>query len=253
MKTIHICTLKYGNKYSYKNVNNLYTSISNHCHNFKFHCLTDDSSDLNENINVITIKENLNELIHWNKLRFYDGEFISANYGDEIIIMDIDQMFIGNSSKIINHPIKKGEHLFAYRWWTAHKHMCPINGGLQKFVYDGSQKYVLDKFMSAPSKWMMHYHLLTLQNKTTEYVRPKYGEQNFIYDNFKQSHSIKYFPKELVIKLSNDPILLDKLKQRYKKECSEELYIDGRISPSAVLVHYAGEGNDLPPLVDTSV
>ena len=167
---IHICTLKYGTKYSFKNVNNLYNSIKNDCKEFKFHCLTDDKTGLHPDINVIKFEKDFYDFIHWNKLRFYDGNFINATLGDEIVILDIDQEFIGNASKIIEYPVQKNEHTFAYRWWGQAKDICPINAGTQKFLYDGSQKYVLDKFMENPDKWLIYYYWY--YNKYFLFVRP---------------------------------------------------------------------------------
>ena len=55
---IHVCTLKYGSKYSSHNVNTLYNSISKSC-SVKFYCLTDDVSDLHKDIITLSVEDNL--------------------------------------------------------------------------------------------------------------------------------------------------------------------------------------------------
>jgi hypothetical protein len=243
---IHVCTLKYGTKYSSENVNSLYNAIKRDCKEFNFHCLTDDKRDLNPEINVIKFEEDTYDLTHWNKLRFYNGKFIEAEYGDEIVILDIDQTFIGDSSKIVECPVKSGEHLFAYRWWSEGKSECPINAGTQKFLYDGSQKYILDKFLGNPDKWLIYYHWYYNSINTSEKVRRiGFGEQNFIFDNLKHTHTISYFPKQSIINLSTNHIRLNIFKNRYYNEFSEELIIDNKLNQASVLVHCTGPGNDV--------
>jgi hypothetical protein len=241
---IHVCTLKYGSKYSSHNVNALYNSISKSC-SVKFYCLTDDVSDLHKDIITLSVEDNLHEYTHWNKLRFYDPSFINASSDDIIIIMDIDQIFVGDPKIIIEHPVKPTEHLCAFRWWSAHSNMCPINGGLQKFVADGSQTHLWEKFKKDPKKWMIHYHTLSVMGKTKEAIRIGYGEQNYIYDNIKRTHTITYFPKESLGKLSKDPIMMTKLINRYKTGVGEDLLIDGKINPKIALVNFSGAENDV--------
>lgn len=243
---IHICTLKYGTKYNSKNVNNLYNSIKRDCKEFKFHCLTDDALNLHPDINIITFEKDFYDFIHWNKLRFYDGNFINAKIGDEIVILDIDQEFIGDASKIIEYPVQKNEHLFAYRWWAIAKEVCPINAGVQKFLYDGSQKYVFDKFIENPDKWLIYYYWYYGKIKVNEKVRRLgFGEQNFIFDTMKNTHKIVYFPKKYVIRLDFTPDQFEALKHKYNNEFSADLIVNNQPNPESVLVHYTGEGNDV--------
>ena len=244
---IHICTLKYGTKYSSKNVNNLYNSIKKDCKGFKFHCLTDDKTGLHPDINVIKFEKDFYDFIHWNKLRFYDGNFINAILGDEIVILDIDQEFIGNASKIIEYPVQKNEHTFAYRWWGIAKEVCPINAGTQKFLYDESQKYVLDKFMENPDKWLIYYYWYYNKITSNEKIRRLgFGEQNFIFDTINDTHKIVYFPKKYIIRLDFTSEELKDLKQKYNYEFTDELIINGKPNPESILVHYTGEGHDIP-------
>jgi hypothetical protein len=154
---------------------------------------------------------------------------------------------VGDSRIIIEHPVKPKEHLCAYRWWSAHSDMCPINGGLQKFIADGSQKYLWDLFKTDPHKWMTHYNLLSLTGKTNEAIRLGYGEQNYIYDRISKTHNVVFFPKESLGKLSKDPIMMQKLINRYKTGVGEDLIINGKINPKIALVNFSGADNDVFP------
>jgi len=235
---IHICTLKYGTKYSSQNVNGLYDSVKKDCKEFNFYCLTDDVTNLYPDINILKINDNLGFYSYFNKLRFYDGDFMGANYGDEIIILDIDLKFVGDSSKIIEYPVQKSEHLFEYRWSSGRKFLCPINSGVQKFLYDGSQKYVLDQFMENPDKWLLH-DLKTINDGG------QFGDQTFVYDRLKHTHHIKYFPKQSIVRLKKSQSSMEKLKRMYNDEFSDELFINNQLNPATVLVHYSGEDNDV--------
>jgi hypothetical protein len=241
--TTHICTVKYGNKYTSDNVNTLYDTIKKTCHNFKFYCLTDDSTGLYPNINIINIEEDLFIKRHWNKLRFFDPAFIHASPEDDIIIMDIDQLFIGDASKIINHPNESVTCCF--RWWTNQKTACPISGGLIKFKADGSTKYLIDKFLLEPNKWLMYYHIESKLKRYPENILPYCGEQNFIYHNLIKSHSIKFFPKEYVVKYDGRNDFMESQKQLYSKRVGGELLVNGNLNPRTVLVHFSGVGNDV--------
>jgi hypothetical protein len=202
--------------------------------------LTDDPAGLNSNINILTIDEPLETYMHWNKMRFYDSKFVNAVADDEIIILDIDQKFNHDPSPIIKYPVESKQFLTAYRWWSAHDKMCPMNGGLQKFKADDSLVYLWKNFLQNPKKTMMHYHLQSRLGKTNEAIRFNYGEQNYIYDNVKKSHNVIYYPLTWVGKDSNESEMKSKLRNRYTKATG--LSYD---PSSMILINYSGEGNDV--------
>ena len=239
----HVCVLKYGNKYSHTNVNHLYESISSSCSDFKFYCLTDNPEGLNKGIIVLSIDESLQTYRHWNKLRFFDPKFINASETDDIIIMDIDQYFVGDASKIIEYPNESITCCF--RWWTNQKKACPISGGLIKFKADGSTKYLIDNFLLNPNKWLMHYHIESISKRYPENILPYCGEQNYIYHNIIKSHSIKFFPKEYIIKYDPRGDFMESQNQLYSTRVSGHLLIEGKLNPRTVLAHFSGVGNDV--------
>jgi hypothetical protein len=243
--TTYICTLKYGKKYSSDNVNKLYDSIQKTCSNFKFICLTDDVSNLNLNIQTIMLNENPELKKHWNKLRFFDPSFIGASIEDDVIIMDIDQKFIGNPKQLIEYSVNHGEVCFAARWWTNQKYGCPVSGGLIKFKSDGSQKYVLDIFLQNPNYWLTYYHIASISGKYPENIQMYSGEQNYLYHHFKKTHKLITWPKEYVVKLDDDRIFMEKQKILYSNRVGGELIVNGKFNSKSILVTFAGKNNDI--------
>jgi len=239
---IHICTLKYGTKYPSKNVNRLYNSIK-HIPDIRFICMTEDASGLDENIVVIPIGEDPLLKRQWNKLRFFDPNFIGASSDDEVIIMDIDQVFIGDPEKLIKYPVNTGEQLYAFRWWT-NQIGTPINSGVSKFKADGSNLHVLQKFLERPSYWMMHYHLGSKSGLYKEKFPPFFGEQRFIWQNLQKTHDIVFWPKEYIVKYDSSLGFMDKMADLYRDRVGGELIVGDKLNPRSVLVHFAGPNND---------
>jgi hypothetical protein len=241
---IHLCTLKYGTLYSSGNVNRLYESVKTFP-DVKVFCLTEDPSGLNENIIVIPLNENPELKKHWNKLRFLDPSFTGASSEDDIIIMDIDQVFIRDASPIIYKQVNHGEVCFAERWWTHQKYGCPISGGLFKFKADGSHKYVLDMFLEKPDYWLLFFYNAYKQGKYPEKMRKYAGEQNFLHANFKKSHNLIYWNKDYIVKLLDEPDFIERQKLLYKYKVGGELIVNGKFNPNTILVTFAGIGNDI--------
>jgi len=89
-----IVTVKYGEKYSYKHVNNLYNMACKHCKSqFEFICITDDNNNLYNNIKTILINKDFDLESYWWKLCIFDDVFDSQ---DSIVFLDLDT-FIQNS------------------------------------------------------------------------------------------------------------------------------------------------------------
>jgi len=239
---IHICTLKYGVKYPAKNVNRLYDSVK-HIPNIRFVCLTEDATGLHKDIVVIPLTENPLLKRQWNKLRFFDPNFINANKDDEVIIMDIDQVFIGDPEKIINYSVNTGQQLYAFRWWT-NQIGTPINSGLSKFKADGSNIHVLNKFLDKPNYWMMHYHLGSKNGLYKENFPPFFGEQRFIWQNLPATHEIIFWPKEYIVKYDPSDGFMDTQSELYRKRVGGELIVKGKINNRTILVHCSGPHND---------
>jgi hypothetical protein len=213
--------------------------------------MTEDSTGLDSNIIIIPINENPLNKRQWNKLRFFDPALINASPEDYIIIMDIDQIFIGDPGKIINYPVNSGEQLYSFRWWT-NQIGTPINSGLSKFKADGSNIHVLNKFLQSPNYWMTHYHLGSISGLYKESFPPFFGEQRFIWQHLKKTHNIIHWPKEYIVKYDPFPGFMDGQSELYRSRVGGELIIDGKLNNRTVLVHFSGPNNDYinSPLFD---
>ena len=238
---LHFCCVKYG-KYSPQNVNQLYESISKVKQDFVFHCLTDDSRGLNSNIRVIDFDEPPTNKRQWNKLRFFDPKFIQASPTDEVIISDIDQVFIGDPLKLLDFPVESGTQFYSGRWWTNQPHGTPINSGFSKFIADGSNLHVYKKFLESPNYWMTHYHLHG-ERLYKEKFPPFFGEQRFIWNNLRKTHTVKWFPLEYFVRY--DPKRIDTLKKSYSNIVGGNLFENGKLNPRTVIVHFSGLDNNI--------
>lgn len=238
---IHVCCVKFGTRYPSDQINRLFEPVKLSCEDVSFWCATEDPNGLAKHINTIHIEPTyFDKYIHWSKLKFFDPNFIESNEDDEIIIMDIDQEFVADPKPIIEFPINTGEVGLVYRWWTNQEYGCPISGGYYKFKADGSTKYLSEKFDSDPDYWVNYY----FKNQTAlERIRPRRGEQNFVFDNLKKSHKIKTIPKEKVVKINSE--LEELLIDLYARRIGGELLIDGKPNPRTILVHYADTGSQI--------
>lgn len=169
---------------------------------------------------------------HWNKLNFFDKDFIGSEFGDDITVMDIDQTFVGDPKKIIDIPLDHGEFLTVYRWWTNQKYGCPINGGFYKFKADDSLKYIREKYYTNPQYWSDYYYNLG------EEVVPKNGEQRFVYEHVRKSHKIKLLPKEYVVKMNSTE--MEKIKSLYEQRVGGQMFDGNQLNSRTVMVHYSG-------------
>lgn len=71
---MNIIFVKWGTKYSSDDVNKLYKSLSQFADNI-FYCYTEDSSNINSNINIIDIPSKPALKKWWNKLAMFNKDF----------------------------------------------------------------------------------------------------------------------------------------------------------------------------------
>ena len=55
--------------------------------------------------------------IHWHKLKFFSPLFGEQKPGDDIIVMDIDQIIVGDVTDMINWPVEENEIVTYRKWW----------------------------------------------------------------------------------------------------------------------------------------
>ena len=107
---LKICTVFFKGFYPSSYVARLYDSLKKHTTlDFEFVCLSDDP---NVKADVI-LPYNHHDKIkkHWHKLKYFSPQFAYQNPGDDIIVMDIDQIVVGNVDELLSWPVKERELL----------------------------------------------------------------------------------------------------------------------------------------------
>lgn len=92
---LNFLCLKWGNKYSVDYVNNLYSMVSrNYSHSFKFFCMTEDSSGIREEVNIIPLLDQ-EHFGWWHKITFFHPELENYIQG-RVITLDLDLVIVDN-------------------------------------------------------------------------------------------------------------------------------------------------------------
>lgn len=173
-----IFCLYFGDRYSPDYVGKLYRGLKrNYDGDFEFICYTDNMSV--EADRLIRIPENTDIKKHWHKLKFFDSTFGEQSPNEEIVILDIDQVVVGDMTPVLGCPVDANQ-LATYEKWDADIPTIQINGGFYKFL-SGTKDYVYQKFISDPSYWQLYYF-----NKKIVTI-PYYGEQNFVQDTVREN------------------------------------------------------------------
>lgn len=229
---VTILTLKKGNVYPSSLVNNLFYSIQKHSTvKFKFLCYTDDPVGLDPNIYVEKIKNPDEFPVHWHKLEFHRTGFAGLEYGEDIIIMDIDMIITQNIDDILTYPVNEKEFAAVFRWWSMRTNWCPINGGFQKFK-SGATNHIWKKFISMPQYWAKHF------SSIGQAEPPYMGEQNLIHHSIEECGlTRKYFPLEWFAKYNP---LQPEISEYWDKSVGTGTYFDGKEFNSAIkIVHFS--------------
>jgi hypothetical protein len=243
---IKIFTVYFKGKYEPKYVTNLYRALKKYYSGqFEFICYSD--TDEIEADRVIKLPENSEIKLHWHKLKFFSPLFGNQKPGDEIIVLDIDQIIVNNIDEMINWPVGDNELISYKKWWkigdTDKGNIVKLNGGWYKFK-SGSLKCVWDKFNQSPKsieKWQSHY----FDNGTVHFKY--YGEQNFVEDTCIENNiKITYMPGEWICNYTNNKDLNLLYSQKYMQMFNQDHMILYKPNDVLKIVHFAG-----PKLNDT--
>mgnify|MGYP001434432507 CR=1 FL=1 len=170
---LKICTVYFDGFYTPDYVSKLYRSLKrNSTIPFEFVCISD--TDVEADV-VLPYNHQSNIKKHWHKLKYFSPQFAYQKPGDEIIVMDIDQVITGNVDELIGHPVSDNEIITYGQWWDS---KLKINGGFYKFK-SGSLKFVWDEFSyseKSRNKWQLYYY-----NEGIVHYK-YYGEQNYVED-----------------------------------------------------------------------
>ena len=235
---LKICTIYYDGFYTPDYVSKLYRSLKrNSTIPFQFICLSDNP---NVEADIVLPYNHYSDIKkHWHKLKFFSPQFADQNPGDDIIIMDIDQIVVGNVDDLIGHPVSDNELVSYGVWWNqkpnpfADRDPLPINGGVYKFK-SGSLKFVWDEFALNPEYWQLHYY------KKGAVHYKYYGEQNYINaicDEYKVNLTL--MPPEWVCKLTNDEDEDRHNNLEYMKKFNKDYMILDKPNDDIKVVHFA--------------
>jgi hypothetical protein len=234
---LKICTVYFEGIYTPEYVSNLYRSLKrNSTTPFQFICLTD-----NENIEAdIILPYNHHSEIkkHWHKLKFFSPHFAYQEPGDDIIVMDIDQIIVNNVDELLNFPVEENELIIYGQWWNL-KPSEVYNGGFYKFK-SGSLKFIWDDFIDGPDFWQLYFY-----NEGVVHYK-YYGEQNYVKWKIEEHNAkLTYTPKEWLAKYSNSVKENAKLNKLYANRCNTDFMIVGDVNENIKVVHFLGVGNTI--------
>ena len=231
---LKICTVYFDGFYTPDYVSKLYRSLKrNSTIPFEFVCISD--TDVEADV-VLPYNHQSNIKKHWHKLKYFSPQFANQKPGDEIIIMDIDQVITGNVDELIGHPVSDNELVTYGQWWDS---KLKINGGFYKFK-SGSLKSIWDDFALNPEYWQLHYY--NNGDVHTKY----YGEQNYV--NWKvQEHNIKLTttPQQWLCKYTDDFKQNLHLNKTYSKKFDTEYMILDKVHKYIKVVHFTGVGKTI--------
>ena len=140
---IDIVCLKWGDKFGAEYVNNLFSGIErNSTVPFKFHCFTDDTTDVLENINCIDLPNN-NLSGWWNKLWLFSDE-LPFETGTRILFMDLDTLITDNIDMILEFNCP--HNIVCLSNWYDHS---GINSAFMMWRH-GTQTHIWERFVADP-------------------------------------------------------------------------------------------------------
>jgi hypothetical protein len=234
---MNILTLKVGTKYSSDYVNRLCGSIKrNSTVDFNFYCYTEDAEGLNEDIRIIPIEDVDAFQKQWHKIIFHKTGFGDIQEGEHCLILDIDQVVVGNFDDILNHTLEPGQFGCIRRWWSRRQDLCKINGGFQMYRM-GDTNHMWETFVSNPDHWQHYYVNAGLAEG------PVNGEQNFIHqhagDNrywFNEKWFGKYEEKDML-----------KIQMQWLNEVDkyDPFYIGEEFNEDVKIVHFSNAENKM--------
>ena len=245
---LKICTVYFGDKYTPDYVGKLFRSIRrNSSIQFQSICISDDPN-VEADI-VLPYNRNSPVKLHWHKLKFFSPNYAYQIPGDDIIVMDIDQVITSNVDDLIGHPVEEGELITYGVWWNSDEIVeqglaLETNGGFYKFK-SGSLDFVWDDFIRNPEYWQTKWYL----DNVVHYEL--YGEQNYVnwkvvWDKRKKDTKITKTPEQWIAKYhaSEDDFYKNfLLTKKYCEKFDADYMILDDVNPDIKVVHKLGPNN----------
>jgi len=232
---LKICTVYFEGFYTPDYVSKLYRALKRNSNiPFEFICISDNK---NIEADVILPYNHYSDIKkHWHKLKFFSPQFGNQKPGDDIIIMDIDQIIVSNIDELLNWPVSENELLTYGQWWTD---KLKINGGFYKFK-SGSLKCIWDDFGKNVEFWQLNYYRKGIVH--TKY----YGEQNYV--NWKvQEHKIKLTltPQQWLCKYTDNFKQNLELNKTYSQKFNTDYMILDDVHKYIKVIHFTGIGKTI--------
>lgn len=234
------CCFFHG-EYSRNYVKQLYESVKDNYHGsdeLEFICYSEDEKVKADRVIMLPKKSRIKA--HWCKLNFFNPMFGDQKPGDDIIVMDIDQMVCGDLTEMITYQCGPNDLVSYESWWNRHKekgNTITINGGWYKFK-SGAHMYLWERFIRDPEYWQMYYY------KAGTVHLPYYGEQNFVEDTvLKAKKNIAHLPGHWVTKWTNRLAENRKLEYKYQELFNQDYMILDDINPVIKIIHFTGKDN----------
>lgn len=231
---LKICTVYFDGFYTPDYVSKLYRSLKrNSTIPFEFLCISD--TDVEADI-VLPYNHHSNIKKHWHKLKFFSPQFGYQQPGDDIIIMDIDQVIVNNVDDLLGYPVHEKELISYGQWWD---NKLKLNGGFYKFK-SGSLKNIWDDFALNPEFWQLNYYNKGIVHKKY------YGEQNYVNNKVKE-HNIKLTltPQQWLCKYTDDFKQNLELNKIYSKKFNTDYMILDDVNKYVKVVHFTGVGKTI--------
>ena len=188
---IEVVCVKWGTKFTPQYVNNLYNGIKHNTNiNFRFHCYTDSTTDLQDPIITHKLPEGLEGW--WNKVYLFSDQ-LTHDIGADMVYMDLDTVITGNIDHILRY---KPKHFAGLENWYR---PGQLNSSVMLWQH-GNMFKAWNDFAEDPQRAI---------NSTTD------GDQEFINRYMTEADYLQtQFPKQLF---------------SYKQSCSKGLPNDTRL------------------------
>lgn len=137
---INVVCVKWGTMYGADYVNNLFKAVSRHSTvPFKFHCFTEDSSDVLDDVKIHPLPEGIEGW--WNKLYLFSSDI---DITGRIVFMDLDVLITSN----IDDILLCDETFVAFRLWLeTNKTADKISSAFMSWEA-GKHTYLWDEFIA---------------------------------------------------------------------------------------------------------
>ena len=172
----HVVCVKWGNKYVSKYANVLKNMVKRNCTvDYQFHCVTDDPSGLDSDINVIKFPSDPGIKSWWSKLWMFSPDFPLKG---TVLYFDLDVIIFNNIDSLFTH-----------------------NPGKFNIIRDFNRCRIKDWKQSNSSclRWNpgnMNYLWNDFKSDSAKIMRQNHGDQDWIMKRAKDD--INWFPDEWI-------------------------------------------------------